>query len=513
MEINVVEKPVDWPCNNGEVNLDLIIQAVDKLKNEPNYKNKERLLSLLDVTDLNEIDERGLINYSDYEVALLNHLYREATFLGCTSLKLYLYGYIARKTLIYKTLNNMGLSIGKASSAFIKEFEGLDPPLKLFYYSYAQFKILKEKEFAEYLKEITKSVFYGAEDQIKDQICRSFTMLLFDLSFANSHNVFPYLSFDRKTIKNLFQLCAQLNKMVKCNVGDHPLRGTLKIAIRQWILKSRNYNYGYIYKSISIKNTMLAYFNNQIWMSEICKLNDKREQKVVRELFARKNWLKYEWAKKIQIHELKDSFVCSFSTQAPSSIMKRKYGSVVFGYKSDRIANLLAPITIINGYPHLDQVAWYDIIYDREVAKEEINYLCDIINAFDLSDAEKAQFFEDIMVYWYLSFKDQKWAAEKERRYQLFIFDYKTYNETTIENNFLKTKSTLYTYPDFIFTDDEIVKSKALKFRKDKINGLMTQDYIFCNDCLQASRALFGKEHEKFCPVCGSQNIQFHKGI
>lgn len=509
MDFRAVDKPNGWPRNNRETNLDLILQAVDNFKKEPSYKNKELLFSLIDITDLNEVDERGVVIFSEYETAIINKLYYEAHFLGCDSLKTYLYGYVARRAREYKFMRLFAV-LPESSSIYINEFLALEMPIRLFYLAYTHFNIEKGKDYVEYLIEIVKDLFNKAEDDWKAKICVSFTILILDLSFANASNVFPYLSFTREQIKKMFQLCAQMNRLTGFKANESPLKGTLNIAIRQWILKSRNYDCGYIYKSISIKNILKVYSNNQIWMSETLKLNDKREQKVIRELFSNKTWLNYDWAKKIKINELQDSFVCSFSTAIPSDKMKKKYGGVVLGYKSDRIASLIAPTTIYGKHPYIDQVAWYDIIYDRESAKDEINYLCDIINEFELSDAEKSVFFEKILVYWYLSFKDKKWMPEKERRYQLFIFDYKKYVDAVKDNGFLKMDSTLYTYPDFIFTDDLKVKSIARLFRSNKTCGLMSQAYYFCNNCLQANRAVFGKEEDAVCPVCGSKDITYH---
>lgn len=111
-------------------------------------------------------------------------------------------------------------------------------------------------------------------------------------------------------------------------------------------------------------------------------------------MFAQKSWLKYDWARKIKIDELKNSFVCSFSTVAPADKMKKKYGSVILGYKSDRIASLLAPTLKLRTRPFFNQVSWYNVVYSRDVAKNEINFLCEIINEFDLSDEEKASFLK-----------------------------------------------------------------------------------------------------------------------
>ena len=75
MDFKTVDKPEDWPRNNRETNLDLILQAVENFKKEPSYKNKELLFSLIDITDLNEVDERGVVVFSEYETAVINKLY------------------------------------------------------------------------------------------------------------------------------------------------------------------------------------------------------------------------------------------------------------------------------------------------------------------------------------------------------------------------------------------------------------------------------------------------------
>ena len=49
-----------------------------------------------------------------------------------------------------------------------------------------------------------------------------------------------------------------------------------------------------------------------------------------------------------------------------------------------------------------------------------MEYLFDVINMFDMNDAEKKQFLQEILQYWILSVKDYKWHEEKERRYVLF---------------------------------------------------------------------------------------------
>lgn len=509
---DLIEKPSDWPCNNREATLDMIYNAMQKFIANPDYKNREALFTILNPTDINEIDERGLIAFREYEVALINELYTIAVVTNCQSLKVYLYGHIARFTRLFKFISQQGILNG-CTSTFIKEFEFLLPPLQMFYLAYRNFNLLKDRSFADSIIDVVKVNYQFQDEQHKKDICIDFNTLLFDLSYANSNNNFPYLCFDRKELKKLFQLSAELNNDCKNKINERPLLGVMKMTIRQWILKSRNeYKNNNIYKSISIKNALSSHSNHQVWMSKITKLNDKREQKAIKTIFANKKWINYNWAKKVTIGELTDSFVCSFSNERPTDKMAKKYGGVVLGYKTDRIADILSPVYLENGCPRFEQVFWFDILYDEKEAKDEINYLCDIIALFDLTDGEKSSFLNDILEYWYLSVKDKKWNYEKERRYQTFVFDYKTYHELVIEDDYLKIKSSLYLCPDFILNSKSILKLKFYKLRKYKTNAIMTQDYYFCEECLQANRALYGQEKEYCCPVCGSKNIHFYAG-
>ena len=153
----------------------------------------------------------------------------------------------------------------------------------------------------------------------------------------------------------------------------------------------------------------------------------------------------YNWAKNVVFDDEPNSFVCSYSKVPPTEKMKKRYGGNCFGYKSDRIAISLAPILMRNSVPQIQNVNVFDIIYSEEEIKEEINFLCEIIDLFDCSDDEKNKFLNHILYYWYLSFKDKKWETEQERRYDLRIFyDKQDYVDLDIDERFLKTKSSVY---------------------------------------------------------------------
>lgn len=69
---------------------------------------------------------------------------------------------------------------------------------------------------------------------------------------------------------------------------------------------------------------------------------------------------------------------------------------------------------------------------------------------FNMSDAEKKKFLEEIMQYWILSVKYAKWSGERERRYVIFMYDDYDYRETEIDDTFLKVKTSIFLTPDFI---------------------------------------------------------------
>ncbi len=119
------------------------------------------------------------------------------------------------------------------------------------------------------------------------------------------------------------------------------------------------------------------------------------------------------------------------------------------------------------------------------------------------------------MRYWYFSLKDKKWEYEQERRYQLFIFDNEEYADLDVENDFLKIKSSLYLYPDFILTDNGVIRSR-IKFNLEaKRKAIASKEYVYCEDCCQAdfTEGCMGSISYKKCPICGSEKITIRKPV
>ena len=117
--------------------------------------------------------------------------------------------------------------------------------------------------------------------------------------------------------------------------------------LSNFILKSRNnYNEDYICKYISEDVARESIKNHEIWMRKTQDLNDEREQKVIPELFEDSSWIKVNWAKDIDFTATRTYYVSSFSKSYDNPDMQEDYGKCVYGYKGDRLVELLAPIGI-----------------------------------------------------------------------------------------------------------------------------------------------------------------------
>lgn len=186
--------------------------------------------------------------------------------------------------------------------------------------------------------------------------------------------------FERDELKKLFTLEARLIELNKQSPVVRPLKGVLMTQLSNFILKSRNnYNEDYICKYISEDVARESIKNHEIWMRKTQDLNDEREQKVIPELFEDSSWIKVNWAKDIDFTATRTYYVSSFSKSYDNPYMQEDYGKCVYGYKGDRLVELLAPIGIHHlkrkdnadvrlplktTRPFLSQVIAFDVLYD-----------------------------------------------------------------------------------------------------------------------------------------------------
>jgi hypothetical protein len=267
--------------------------------------------------------------------------------------------------------------------------------------------------------------------------------------------------FAREELKSLFALEAKLIKQCSLNINERPLKGILVTQLSNFILKSRDgYNDGFIYKYIPVDTAVSSSKNHQIWMRKTEKLNDEREQRVIPELFQEDSWINYQWAKKIDFSATRTYYVSAFSKNKNDADMSSEYGSCIFGFKNDRLVELLSPISMRKFVRNKDvdqgipkerimpvccQVIAFDVMYDTDKAKEDLNFLMEIIDILCDDEQGKHDFLEHIMQYWILSVKDSKWSGEKERRYVLFLYDEYDYIELEFDDTFLKENIYIFT--------------------------------------------------------------------
>ena len=313
-----------------------------------------------------------------------------------------------------------------------------------------------------------------------------------------------------------FNLAARIVKLNGNDPTTSPLKGVLMTSISNYILKSRNnYNKDYICKYVSTDVAEKSIENQEIWMSSIENLNDEREQRVVPEFFDEDGWSNFSWVKDLNLEPTRTYYISSFCKTLNDTSMMRDYGSCIYGYKDDRMADILAP-TYFYKYssdgdkvPVLSQVVAFDVIYDQDEAKEEINFLCSVIDCFNMCDEDKKHFLEEILQYWILSVKDKDWSHELERRYVLFMYDDYDYTEIDItDSRFLKMKTSLFLYPDFVLGKNPVMFNLRT-FVDEKRHAISMKPYIFCRDCLNRDfDAITGvNQNTNSCSICNSSNV------
>lgn len=518
-------KPDDWPQNGREAKLELIAEKIREFEQQPSYKNREVLLAIVCDNDANQYSSFGKMRITEFEAELMNVIYFKAERLQINSIKVYLYDLITETTRLQKIMSwcNPVLEEKIEDAYRIKPYEEiLFPQMRLYYYAYQKYTIEKKDDFSNQLIGIV-------EDSLKEMpqgeniggLAYAFLALLTDMSYMRGNQKEKLWEFTRDDLYKLLSLEAQLLKLWGKNILDRPTKGMIKIQISNYILKSRNgYNEDYICKYMSRTVAEESARNHEIWMKEIKKLNDDREQKVIPELFNDTSWIPYQWAKNFDFSPPRHYFVSSFSKTIYNSDMQKNYGECIYGYKNDRIVDLIGPIGMqkwkkkdvacseeIISIPFVSQVIAFDVIYDKEEAKNELKYLLSVVDLFDLSDEQKHLFMEELLQYWILSVKDFKWKKERERRYVVFMYDDYEYLETTIEDDFLKVGTSLFLLPDFILGNNPV--REEIRFQvENKQKALMSKEYFHCKNCLLQDYDIAVYKMPEVCPICGSKQIE-----
>lgn len=510
--IEIKDKPKNWPANAIELHLDNISNCLDKFVLNPNYKTKEILISLISSYDLNQQSHLGLLRTTEYEVAQINSLFIKALTYNIPSLRVYLYELVGVKTRMQKMVSFFSKS---PKNLEIPEFNGLFPQLHLYYVTYLTYILNNDKKYAEYLIEYAQNIIEQENPTLQQNFSIAFNAMLNDISYFSCKKTAEIWAFNRDEIYYLLKLVAKLNKLTTQNPIDRPLKGVLMTCISNYILKSRNnYNEDYVCKYISSEVAVKSLKNKEVWISEIKNLNDEREQKVVPELFKDNEWNTYKWAQNIDFTPQRKYYVSCFSKSINNEKMKEKYGSCIYGYKNDKIAEMISPITFLyknKKIPFLSQVISFDVLYDKDEAKQELAFLCKIIDSFDIQDKDKKDFLEEILQYWILSVKDSKWKEENERRYVIFIYDNYEYKEIDLSTpEILKIKSSLLLDPDFILGENPVKSDLKTRVDIKRYHIYRQKPYLYCTDCLNIDfDTVFPESNIKNCPICKSSNITY----
>lgn len=527
----LVDKPHDWPLNAFEDLLDRIQKATSSFIENPGFQTREVLVSLINAHDYNQQSVFGEDRVSEYEVAVLNHLYEQSLMLCYPTLRCFLYSFIGLRTRMQKMLHYMSLNIpdlGEALPLNVDSYEnGLIPTLFFYYKVYQSYTVNKEHSFSEELCIFAQECIdsNSSDEDYRNRLDvfeRSFTTIINDISFSRGNKAEDIWFFDRKELYSIIAVQAQMMNILGKNPAERPLRTMLMAEIGNYILRSRNdYNNDRLYKYISEDVSRISVQNCEIWMSSIDMLNDSREGRVLEEVFADDSLVKPSWVSdSISFEKKRLYYVSSFSRNGNEEKMKMEYGPVVLGFKNDRIGDLISPIrrfdfnqefgkSITNNVyiPMFSTVIAFDVIYEKEKLKEELRFLFELINLFSMSDSDKNRFLENILQYWLLSAKDDRWEYEKERRYLLFLFNENDYYETRFENGFIKEKSSILVLPDFVLGKhrDKVTIGKNIESKR---KTLSSQPYLYCNNCFYWDYDL-ARSVEKIdnCPVCGSKHI------
>ena len=500
-------KPENWPANALECTLQNILDAIENFIDNPGYRTKEVLISLVSTYDLNQKSHLGLFRITEYEAYCINTIYLYAGAIQLHTAKTYLYEFLGERAQWMNMVNRMPDDIKVDDNAY----QFLFPNLKLYYSIYLEYNWNKNRNLADQIIKNVTEIISNYPEEIYRHYTVGFITLLNDISYFRCKKKNNIWAFTRDELTKLFKFEASIINKNGENPFRRPLKGVLMTTLSNYILKSRyNYNGDYICKYVSKSVASSSVKNHEVWMQKIEYLNDKRELKVVPQFFANKSWLKYSWAKNERLDPTRIYYVSSFSKSITNPKMEKKYGQIIYGYKDDRIADLLSPIYIADDkkkLPQLGQVVSFDILYDEDLAKKEINYLCSVIDMFELTDKEKSKFLSEIIQYWLLTVKDKKWSYERERRYVLFLYDDYDYTELDrTDDRFLKLKSSLLITPDFILGDNP--KKEVLRaYNWNKRTALNTKDYMFCSNCFSCEFDLL-YDNIVTCPICNSSNIQ-----
>ncbi|MCT4660507.1 MAG: hypothetical protein N4A40_01500, partial [Tissierellales bacterium] len=165
----------------------------------------------------------------------------------------------------------------------------------------------------------------------------------------------------------------------------------------------------------------------------------------------------YKWTENIKCSPGENNYITSFYKSFDDPTMYEKYGEYMYEYKSDLLPEMFAPLRKAarvedhSPIPLFSRVMSFDVLYNREDAIKEMDFICSVIDNFDISNDQKKDFLNEILHYWMFSIKDESFEHEHERRYVVIMEDdCKYYDINTDDSDFLKLKTGLFERADVV---------------------------------------------------------------
>ena len=528
-------KPDGWPTYNlREAKVDRVWQRVRDFYKSPDPMHRDMMLREAFCRQRGDLPSVGpKYRISGYEVVVLKHIYLAGCCFNSWTLKLFAYHVVMEwidLDLFYES-NNRALPITQMVITDSKKRKDLLPlQLRLFYDAYyaccedwakRRFGVMLYNVCMEKLKQkCTKQQLWDVEHAI--------VSLLYDISGSLGTDRDSRLTLNRGEISQLLELEAMVLRRRKQSIMSHPLRGTLMIQLSNLILKSRRDDPPKrVYKYIKECDLTSAFSNKQIWLRDIRDLNDPYEGVVAYEVVDSVLKDGPSWAKIPKLTYKKQFYVACYSKQLTAENLDERYGECVLGYYGDRLVDFIAPLHwrtenmpwALSGHPEafpmFSQIAVLDVIYDKEEAKKELEYLVGCVDKLGQTDGQKRRFLDEVLQYWKLSFKDavnrdapyEKWFEEKERRYVIFYekgYDYR--GSFVDQDRKLKFETTAVIAPDFLLgKPSRMLRGEISKTLEDVYQCSTFPDYYVCDNCF--AKGVYPDGFVGECEECSSKSV------
>lgn len=148
--------------------------------------------------------------------------------------------------------------------------------------------------------------------------------------------------------------------------------------------------------------------------------------------------------------------------------MRKEYGNNVIGIDNDTFGEKVSPLRKTENGFLTSIVNSYNVLYGIDAAKNEMNFIFDLIGILFKDNQERIEFAEYILPYFIFSYKDKKRQYENERRFDIVYFSDFEYLNVNIEDGFYKVDSLGYSFPDWCDIDN--VCYENIKSNIDKKN-------------------------------------------